>query len=84
MRRLRGTLQDNAEKGGTRSTGKERVTGNLYLNSPLGIGDQLNANLMHSQGTDYARLAFTLPVGYDGWRVGASASLVRSGLSSIL
>lgn len=63
-----------ADNAGSRSTGKERVTGTLYLNSPLGIGDQLNANLMHSQGTDYARLAFTLPVGYDGWRVGANAS----------
>lgn len=63
-----------ADNAGARSTGGERLTGNVYFNSPLGLGDQLIANLLHTQGSDYGRLAFTLPVGADGWRMGANAS----------
>jgi hemolysin activation/secretion protein len=59
---------------GSRSTGEERLTGNLAMNSPLGLGDLLSANLIHSEGSDYARLAWSLPVGADGWRVGINAS----------
>ena len=40
----------------------------------LGMAEQLTANLIHTQGTDYGRLALTLPAGYGGWRVGANAS----------
>jgi hemolysin activation/secretion protein len=33
--------------------------------------------LIHSDGSDYARLAYSLPVGYNGWRVGASGSTLK-------
>ncbi len=59
---------------GARATGAERVTTNLHINSPLGIGDHLEANFSHSRGADYGRLDYSLPVGNDGWRVGGSAS----------
>ena len=59
---------------GARATGAERLTANLYLNSPLKFGDLVTANLIHSEGSDYARLAYSIPVGYDGWRLGANAS----------
>ena len=62
---------DNA---GSRSTGYERVTADFYLNSPLGLGDQATANLIHSQGNDYGRLAYSMPLGNDGWRMGVSGS----------
>lgn len=62
---------DNA---GARSTGENRITLAASLNSPLGFGDQLNAHVIHSEGTDYGRLAFTVPVGNDGWRVGANVA----------
>lgn len=62
---------DNA---GNRSTGQARATANLALNSPARIGDQLQLNLMHTRGSDYARVGYTLPVGTAGWRVGANAS----------
>lgn len=68
----------NGEAGldntGARATGAERLTVNAFLNSPLKIGDQLVANLIHSQGSDYGRLAYFLPVGHDGLRVGINAS----------
>ncbi|MCX8016856.1 MAG: ShlB/FhaC/HecB family hemolysin secretion/activation protein [Rhodocyclaceae bacterium] len=59
---------------GSRSTGEDRLTANLAVNSPLGVGDQLSANLIHSRGSDYLRLGYTLPVGTDGWRVGINAA----------
>lgn len=62
---------------GSRSTGSERLTANLSVNSPFGIGDLLGANVIHSQGSDYLRLGYTLPVGNDGWRIGANATALR-------
>lgn len=64
----------NIDNTGSRATGEQRLTGNLNLNSPLGIGDLLGGNLIHTQGSDYVRLAYSLPVGADGWRVGINAS----------
>jgi hemolysin activation/secretion protein len=59
---------------GARSTGEDRVTLNSSLLSPFGIGDQLVANLIHSEGSDYGRLEYSVPVGNDGARVGVNAS----------
>lgn len=63
-----------ADNYGQRSTGENRITGNLALNSPLGLGDQLGANLVHSRGSDYLRLGYTKPAGVNGMRVGVNAS----------
>ena len=62
---------DNA---GARATGSRRATLSATLNSPLRMGDRLRADLLHSRGADYARVGWSLPVGSDGWRVGANAS----------
>lgn len=59
---------------GSRSTGEPRVTANTFLKSPLKIGDQFATNHIHSEGSGYARLAYSLPVGYDGLRLGMNAS----------
>lgn len=59
---------------GSRSTGRERLTTNAYLNSPLKLGDQFAANLVHSQGSDYGRIGYTLPFGNNGLRIGINAS----------
>lgn len=62
---------------GSRSTGPGRFSANLYLNSPLGLGDQLVANLTHTEGSDYVRAGLTVPVGGNGWRVGVNAGSLR-------
>jgi hemolysin activation/secretion protein len=59
---------------GSRSTGEQRLTANAFLNSPLKLGDHLATNLIHSKGSDYARLAYSLPVGHDGLRLGINTS----------
>ena len=65
---------DNA---GARSTGSERLAANLNATSPLGFGDLITANALHTQGSDYLRLGYTAPLGADGWRVGANASVLN-------
>lgn len=62
---------DNA---GARFTGAARVIVDASLNSALGIGDRADATLLHTQGSDYQRLAYSLPVGNDGWRVGVNGT----------
>jgi hemolysin activation/secretion protein len=66
-----GLTLDNA---GSRFTGEARIVANASLNSRLGIGDRADALLLHSEGNDYVSLAYSLPVGVAGWRVGANAS----------
>lgn len=63
-----------ADNSGARSTGRERLSAALSLNSPLGAGDQFGVSLMHSQGSDYRRLSYSLPVAYDGFRIGFNTS----------
>lgn len=59
---------------GARSTGNERLTANLNINSPGGRGELLSLNLLHTQGSDYGRVALTVPDGHNGLRLGVSAS----------
>jgi hemolysin activation/secretion protein len=62
-----------ADNYGNRYTGQYRLGGTLNINSPLRIGDQVTLNAL-SSGADlvYGRLAYQLPVGDDGLRVGAA------------
>ena len=62
------------DDSGSRSTGATRLTLNLNANSPLGIADLETVSLIHTEGSDYARLGATVPVGTNGWRVGGSTS----------
>lgn len=59
---------------GSRSTGIARAAVSVSLNSPLRLGDQLTGFAMHTKGSDYLRVAYSMPVGYRGLRVGTNAS----------
>jgi hemolysin activation/secretion protein len=63
-----------ADNSGQRSTGLSREMANVSFNSPFGLGDRIDAMLLHSLGSDYERAAYSQPVGDAGWRVGANAS----------
>lgn len=65
---------------GSRSTGLERVLASLNINGPLQLGDQLGLTALKTQGSDYQRVGYTLPVGYDGLRAGAHATHLTYGL----
>jgi hemolysin activation/secretion protein len=64
---------DNA---GSRSTGAIRLLANMTWFNPNDLADLLNVVAVHTQGSDYARLAYSMPVGVDGWRMGANASIM--------
>lgn len=59
---------------GARSTGISRLTTDFSFNSPLHLADAAAVNLIHSDGSDYQRAAYSLPLGSAGWRIGASVS----------
>ena len=58
---------------GNRYTGEYRLGGNFALASPLGRGDQLSFSaLTAGPGLSFGRLAYQIPVGSDGLRLGAA------------
>lgn len=62
---------------GSRSTGTFRKNASLNLQSPSGFGDLVNLSALSTEGSTYGRIAYSLPVGYDGWRIGVNASYMR-------
>ena len=65
---------DNA---GSRSTGYIRSMVSMSWFNPNDIADLLNAVAVHTLGSDYARLAYSLPIGLDGWRMGINFSAMK-------
>lgn len=60
---------------GNRYTGRHRLGGTLNLNSPLGLGDIFTARAQVSdEDLAYARLAYQLPIGTSGFRLGVAWS----------
>jgi hemolysin activation/secretion protein len=68
------TGQVSVDNYGERFTGAARISAQCSLNSPFGIGDRADGMLLESQGSNFASLAYSLPVGDRGWRVGVNAS----------
>lgn len=62
---------------GARSTGSQRLSANMNINSPGGRGELLSISLLHTQGSDYSRIGFTVPAGYNGLRLGVNTSAMR-------
>lgn len=67
-------LSAAADNFGSRSTGYARLALNGNADNPFGIGDQVTANYIGSQGTQFGRLGYSLPVGHDGLRMGVNYS----------
>ena len=63
---------------GSRYTGVYRAGATLHLASPLGMGDQLSFGALSSGSQlSFGRIAYQLPVGSDGLRVGAAYFDIR-------
>ena len=65
---------------GSVSTGANRVSASLSLNNPAGVGDALHVQAVRTDGSRYGRVAYSVPVGLDGWRAGVHASDLRYNL----
>ena len=59
---------------GARSTGREQVGVNLYLNSPSQVGDQAQLNLLKTEGLNYGRIGYNVPYKYSGLQLGINAT----------
>ena len=59
---------------GSDPTGSERLSASLAVNNAMGLGDALAIQAVRTQGSTYARAAYSLPVGLQGWRAGFHAS----------
>ena len=63
----------DVDNEGNRFTGEYRGGASLNWNTPLGYGDQASfRGFVSDEGMWYTRLAYLLPVGYYGTRVGVS------------
>lgn len=66
-----------ADNYGSRSTGYERVLVSANLFNPLRLGDDLNATILKTVGTEYMRLDYSMPVGNNGFRIGSNATYLE-------
>jgi hemolysin activation/secretion protein len=59
---------------GSPNTGAGQALANLSFNNFSGSGDQGTIDAIQSLGSTYAQLGYSLPVGYDGLRLGIQGS----------
>ena len=72
------TGQVEFDNHGNRFTGTNRLTGQMNLLSPFGLGESFTARLTDSfAGLRSASLRGAVPIGGDGWKIGASYSDTR-------
>ena len=67
----------STDNQGSSLTGINRIGSNLSINSPSRIGDALKINVLKTDGVEYERVGYSLPAGFNGWRVGAHASTLK-------
>ena len=65
------------KNGGSRSTGVSQLALIANLNSPFKIGDQTNFFGLYSEGSSFNQIGYSLPVGYRGLRIGATANYLE-------
>ena len=70
-------LNLTADNAGSVSTGADRISASVWLNNAGGWGDALQLQAVATEGSRYGRVAYTLPVGLQGVRVGLHASDMR-------
>ena len=68
------TGQISLDTLGNRYTGRERLSGGIGFNSPLGMGDRLGLNGFVAERSDYVAADYSLPIGNDGLRFGVNGS----------
>ncbi len=64
----------SADNSGSRSIGRERYLVNADLLSPLHYGDDLNFIGLHTEGSDFGKFSYEIPIGSYGLRSNISYS----------
>ena len=62
------TGQASIDNQGSRSTGIERVNGQLQINSPFGMGELFSLVGSKNSGSTYVRASVSTPLGIEEWR----------------
>jgi len=62
---------------GAKSTGRARVLADFTYASPFRLGDKVNLSLLKSEGTDYGKVSYNVPVTNKGLTVGVNASFLQ-------
>ena len=65
---------------GNRYTGSVRGNAMLNISSPAGWGDQISLFYTQSEGVNFGRVGYSLPVGYAGLRANVGASSMTYGI----
>ncbi|KPQ26547.1 ShlB/FhaC/HecB family hemolysin secretion/activation protein [Halomonas sp. HL-93] len=79
--RLRGSVA--ADNHGSRSSGEARATVSVQANRLLKVGDELSVTALYSEEDLWlGRLAYSLPIGYQGWRAEVSYARTEYDLRS--
>jgi hemolysin activation/secretion protein len=68
------TARAEANNYGSRSTGSAQASVSAGLNNPLRFGDQLSANGIYSEGSQFTQASYNFPVAANGLRAGVSAN----------
>jgi hemolysin activation/secretion protein len=66
-----------ADNFGNHATGAAKVLGYASVDNYYGYGEQFTLLTTKSQGSEYGRAAVTLPIGYNGLRVGINFSALN-------
>ena len=64
----------SADTAGSRATGFIRMMASATWFNPNDLADLMSLVAVHTRGSDYARIAYSLPLGVEGWRMGVNAS----------
>lgn len=63
-----------ANNYGSRSTGAAQASVSAGVNNPLRFGDQLSANGIYSEGSQFTQASYNFPIASNGLRAGVSAN----------
>lgn len=70
-------MQLSRDNHGARSTGQNRLSLQFNFNSVLGMGDLLGLSLVDTEGSNFRRASWSLPLGKQGIRWGVHSSDMR-------
>ena len=70
-------VQVSLDNNGARSVGAFRQIVLLNFNNPRKVADKFSVNILNSEGAQFGRLNYVVPVGATGWRLGGNASFMH-------
>ena len=71
-------LTTSLDNYGNRYNGDVRAVANLTADAPLGLGDRATLAVTQQRHSEQIMAGYSLPLGSDGWRLGVTASQLKS------